>query len=242
MGLLMIGCSNSAYWISWIITGFIFSAIMSTLMHFIGCLFGFSVFINAPFYVMFLIIFSVSIMELTVAYLMLTLVSTQSTAYTISYTFILVTVITTMALLDSAVIYKLFFNIDMPEDGIQKYFLFIFELMPSFHFTKLYSDMTRVVCYHLCFEGMLWLPGREWELADLFKETQGQFMTKDRYLVPSMYSTLLKILRLSIGYFILALYFDNILPSNRGSSKPYLFFLYPAYWFPSLFSKGYVRQ
>jgi len=31
MGLLLIGCSNTAYWISWSITGIVFSAIMSAL-------------------------------------------------------------------------------------------------------------------------------------------------------------------------------------------------------------------
>jgi hypothetical protein len=36
MGLLMMGCSNSAYWISWIITGVVFSAIMSILMYVVG--------------------------------------------------------------------------------------------------------------------------------------------------------------------------------------------------------------
>lgn len=39
MGLLMMGCSNSAYWISWIITGIVFSAIMSILMYVVGCTF-----------------------------------------------------------------------------------------------------------------------------------------------------------------------------------------------------------
>jgi hypothetical protein len=47
-----------------------------------------------------------------------------------SYTFILVSMITTMALLDAAVTYKLFFNVDMPQWTI--YFRHAFSLMPSF--------------------------------------------------------------------------------------------------------------
>lgn len=73
MGLLLIGCSNSAYWITWILTGVVFSAIMSILMHFSGLLFGFSYFINTPFYVNFLMVFCVSIAELCFAFLLVTL-------------------------------------------------------------------------------------------------------------------------------------------------------------------------
>jgi hypothetical protein len=77
MGLLLIGCSNTAYWVSWIITGVIFSAIMSCLMHIVGFYAGFSIFTNSPFYVVFLLIFSVSIAELAVAFFMLTVIHNQ---------------------------------------------------------------------------------------------------------------------------------------------------------------------
>ena len=62
--------------------------------------------------------------------------------------------ITTMALMETGILYKLFFNSDMPEWSVVV--RLIFELMPSFHFTKLYSDITRVTANHLTFEGMLW--------------------------------------------------------------------------------------
>lgn len=171
MGLLLIGCSNTAYWVSWIITGIFFSALMAVLMHLTGYLFGFSVFVNTPFYVIFLLIFVASVAELSVAFFLNTVIHNQSTAYTVSYTFILVSVITTMALVDVAVMYKLFFNTDMPEWS--KYFKAVFELMPSFHFSKMFGDISRVTCFHLAFEGMLWMPGREWITEDLFRETRG---------------------------------------------------------------------
>lgn len=214
MGLLMIGCSSLAYWISWILTGFAFSAIMACLMYSTGYLFGFSVFLNTPFYVFFIIIFVVSVLNLAIAFFLLTLIHNQSTAYTMSYTFILVSMITTMALLDAAVTYKLFFNIDMPQWTI--YFRYVFQLFPSFHFTKLYSDVTRVTSSHLSFEGMLWVPGRKWEYSDLFRTTHGQFMTKDRYVIPPMYDTCVQILWVSLGYLTFAIYFDNIFAENRG--------------------------
>jgi ABC-type multidrug transport system ATPase subunit len=117
----------------------------------------------------------------------------------------------------------------MPEWSL--YFRMMFELLPSFHFNKLFCDVTRVTCFHMSFEGMLWVPGRPWESDDFFREVKGQFMTKDRYLVPSMYSSMVKILQVSLGYFLLALYFDNIFAENRGTSQPFYFFLKPSYWF-----------
>lgn len=210
MGLLLIGCSNAAYWISWIITGFVFSGLMATLMHLTGCFFGFQVFLNTPFYVFFIFLFAVSVLDLAFAFCLLTLIHNQSTAYTLSYTFILVSVITIMGLMDAASIYKLFYNIDMPEWSA--YIRQIFEFMPAFHFTKLYSDVTRVTGNHLAFEGMLWVPGRQWEFEDLFKESKGQFMTKDRYVVPSIYDSIIKIGYYSLFYFLIAMYFDSIFP------------------------------
>ena len=76
-----------------------------------------------------------------------------------------------MALIDTLAIYKLFFNLDMPDWAL--YFRYIFELLPSFHFNKIYGDITRVTCFHLSVEHMIWLPGRDWVYEDMFKEVSG---------------------------------------------------------------------
>lgn len=58
-GLLVIGCSNAAFWSSWLITGVLFSAVMSTTMYISGCIFGFDFFVLTPFYVIFIFLFTV---------------------------------------------------------------------------------------------------------------------------------------------------------------------------------------
>ena len=77
---------------------------------------------------------------------------------------------------------------DMPEWTV--YLRWIFELLPSFHFAKLYGDVARVTSNHLIPEHLLWVPGREWRTEDIFAEIHGVFFTKDRYVVPSMFFTL----------------------------------------------------
>ena len=52
-----------------------------------------------------------------------------------------------------------------------------------------------------------------------------------------MFETVLTLVALIIGYGILAWYFDNTLPANRGVPKPWNFFLQPSFWFPSLFEE-----
>jgi hypothetical protein len=73
MGLLLIGCSNTAFWVTWSITGIAFSAIMSIFMYIAGVAFAFPVFLNTPFYAMFLMIFTVSICELSFAFFLVTI-------------------------------------------------------------------------------------------------------------------------------------------------------------------------
>lgn len=148
--------------------------------------------------------------------------------YTISYSLLLISVIITMALADAMVIYKIFFNLDMPEWTM--YLRWFFELLPCFHFAKLYGDVARVTSNHLIPEHLLWVPGREFRTEDIFTEVHGVFFTKDRYVVPSMFTTLQRVYCLCAFYLIIAWYLDNVIASNRGHSQPFYFFLNPHYW------------
>ena len=76
IGLHVIGCSNAAFWISWMITGVIFSAIMSVLMICTGYWFGFDFFTLSPFYILFLILFLTSIAYVSMAAALTTVMTT----------------------------------------------------------------------------------------------------------------------------------------------------------------------
>lgn len=149
-GLIVIGCSNTAFWVSWLITGIFFSAAISTLMYICGYLYAFDVFLLCPFYVIFAIFFSICFCYVTMGAALCCLMNNQTTAYTVSYTILLVSVITSMAMSDVLWIYKIFFNIDMPE--WVNIFRFAFYLLPSFHFVKLYGDIVRICNSHMLFD------------------------------------------------------------------------------------------
>lgn len=75
IGLLALGCSNAAFWVSWVITGVVFAGIMTLIMIVSGCICGFSCFVNSPFYVLFAIFFSTSIAYVAMASCLVTMMS-----------------------------------------------------------------------------------------------------------------------------------------------------------------------
>ncbi len=120
-----------------------------------------------------------------------TMMSSQAMAYTVSYSLLLISVITVAGLVDPPIIYKLFYNIDMP--SFTQYFRMAYEFLPCFHFVKIYGDISRITCFHHMPENMLWAPGREYKFEDMFIEVSGKLATQDRYIVPSMWSSLKKL-------------------------------------------------
>lgn len=73
MGLMVIGCSNTAFWIAWFITGVIFNTFMTCMIIFAGHLWQFNVFLSSPSYVFFLIFFLSGLNNLALAFMMMTL-------------------------------------------------------------------------------------------------------------------------------------------------------------------------
>ena len=136
-----------------------------------------------------------------------------------------------MALMQVTIIYKLFYNLDLPAWTI--YFRYFFEMLPSFIFTKIFGDISRVTCVHVSYEKSVFLPGRSYTLDDFFTPISGSFMTMERYEAPSSYESIMKMYYVSFFYYILALYFDGIFSHNRGTALPLYFPLMPSYWFPS---------
>lgn len=72
----------------------------------------------------------------------------------------------TMALADATMVHKIFYNIDMPE--WTWYIKAVFNMLPGFHFSKLFGDISRITCKHVLPETLMWVPGRPWETKDLF--------------------------------------------------------------------------
>jgi hypothetical protein len=77
LGLMAIGCTNTAFWASWFITGIVVSAVTSSVMYLSGYLYNFDVFVMAPFYAMFLVMFSTCFCYISLAAFLCTLMNNQ---------------------------------------------------------------------------------------------------------------------------------------------------------------------
>lgn len=75
LGLHVIGCSNTAFWLSWLITGVVFASLMSVFMYWFGYLFAFDIFRVAPFYIMFIMFFTVSMTYVCLGSALCTMIS-----------------------------------------------------------------------------------------------------------------------------------------------------------------------
>ena len=73
MGLMVIGCSNTAFWIAWFITGIVFNFFMTLMIIATGNLWQFNVFLSSPSYVFFLIFFMSGLNNLALSFMMMTL-------------------------------------------------------------------------------------------------------------------------------------------------------------------------
>lgn len=96
-------------------------------------------------------------------------------AYTVSYSILLLSVITVAGLVDPFIVYKLFYNLDMP--SFTQYFRIVYEFLPCFHFVKIFGDYSRITCFHIVTEHMLWFPGRNFTVDDMFTVVKGTLAT-----------------------------------------------------------------
>jgi len=87
-------------------------------------------------------------------------------------------------------------------------------------------DITTIACFHFDPENLNWEGStRSFEYADVFYVHRGTFFSKDRFEVESMFETQMGLLALNVLYGLMAWYFDNVLPANRGVSQDWLFFV-----------------
>lgn len=70
IGLMLFGISSAAYWLSWIIFALIFDIFYASFMILLAKLFGFSIFVNTPFIISWLIFFSLTFSFHTISMLL----------------------------------------------------------------------------------------------------------------------------------------------------------------------------
>jgi hypothetical protein len=100
----------------------------------------------------------------------------------------------------------------------------LFYFVPCFQFGKMFGDIASVACASFDINQFLWVRSeRNFNYDDMWRIQEGTFLTLDRYHVVSMIDTSYTVLYITIFYSILAWYYNNIYPANKGYSKPWFF-------------------
>lgn len=216
MGMSIVGLTDSAYWISWIITHIIISLITVSIFVISGYAFLFDFFLKTNPLIIFIYFFTFSVSLIPFGYLLTAFVSKISSATVLGF---LVFVI--------GLILQMFFG-DFPvyiwyQDSISKVWQYLFMFYPPYNFAKVFADISYVTTSEF---------GNSTSSYYGFNE----FVSSQRidYLnadsPPAIVSILFMIMNGAI-FMVLAIYFDNIIAGDVGiESKPFYYFLTPHYW------------
>lgn len=225
-GLAMIGMASGPYWLSWLITGAVFSFIVANclIIASLACLF--SVFIHTPYPLMLLLFFVFSMAMICLAFLLSTLIKTTKSAYTTSYAFILIGLVLQFLLSNITIIYLLY------ADNVPNWVSFarvLLSLYPPFNFSKAFADMTMIAGSHYSSDDGRWVTGDDYTWDDFTKTIRTE-IAGTTATVPSTAATILTLIGNCLLLGLIAWYLDHTVASNRGTSEPFYFFLTPKYW------------
>jgi hypothetical protein len=115
------GLKSSSFWASWFITGFFLSTVATLMQILIGIICNFEFFINTPFMykcilinrILFIIFFTCSICMIIMAFMLSTIISSQRVGYSISFLFLLVSIILQLFLSEIYIVYMIFYPENM---------------------------------------------------------------------------------------------------------------------------------
>eukprot|EP00246_Nothoceros_aenigmaticus_P013513 TRINITY_DN4700_c0_g1_i2.p1 TRINITY_DN4700_c0_g1~~TRINITY_DN4700_c0_g1_i2.p1 ORF type:complete len:623 (-),score=94.49 TRINITY_DN4700_c0_g1_i2:787-2430(-) len=199
------GLIDSAYWLTWLLWEASLGFISSMLLVIFGLIFQFDFFLHNDFGVLFFLFFLFQVNMTGLAFLISTFISKSASATTVGFFFFILGFLTQLVTAFGFPYYS-------ASKGIQT----IWSLFPP--------NLLAVALQHF---------GE----ATATKQDKG-ISWKKRYDCPeqkldcaitlgAVYNWLIA---LFIVFFLLALYFDNVLPDVNGVKRPCYYFLQPSYW------------
>ena len=222
--LIIIGFTNKAFWSSWLLTSFLFSIMLNLI--FLGLVYGlqWELFINTPFPIMFTLFFILTFDLQLFAFFMSTLINNIKTAYASVFCFLVVATVIN-AIFSVPFIYQIIYA-DYAGWSIQVFKAFLFVFCP-YSFSKAYIEIATIASTKLNEVTFMNIVGRKYEYSDLFNVNESDMVLfNTHYKIPATYESFILLVLDGFLYFILIIYFDNVIESNRGKAKSPIFFIY----------------
>ena len=133
LGLIIIGISNTMYWLSWIITSFILTLFLSVYTIIVGYIFAFPFFTNTNFLVLLMMFLYFTMAMQFLSLFISTLVSSLNSSNSVSYAFVLFSVVIELFISSPGLMAVLYKN-NLP--GWVTYFIHIMYIYPPFNYSK----------------------------------------------------------------------------------------------------------
>ncbi|KAL5544418.1 hypothetical protein UlMin_008202 [Ulmus minor] len=204
--MTMMGLYDSAYWLSWLTWEGILTLLSSIFIIFFGMMFQFDFFLNNSFAVVFLVFFLFELNMLSLAFMLSAFISKASSSTTAGFSLFIVGFLTQLVTA---------FNFPYTQ-SISKLIRVIWSLFPP----------------NLLAEALSLLAG-----ATSTPQDVGISWSRRAKCAPNddeCVITIDDIYKWLVGtfflWFVLAIYFDNIIPNVSGVRKSLFYFLNPGYW------------
>ncbi|KAI4336023.1 hypothetical protein L6164_014601 [Bauhinia variegata] len=203
--MTIMGLYDSAYWLSWFIWEGIITFISSLFLVLFGMMFQFDFFLKNSFGVIFLLFFLFELNMTSFAFMLSAFVSKSSSATTVGFSTFIIGFVTQL-IIGGGYIYR---------KSTSKTIRTIFSIFPPDPFAQALSVLSEATTGQ--YDGISW-------------SQRGQCGPSEDECVITINDIYKWLLATFIVWFVLAIYFDNIIPNASGVRKSVIYFLKPSYW------------
>ncbi|KAI8016969.1 ABC transporter A family member 2 [Camellia lanceoleosa] len=204
--MTMMGLYDTAYWFSWLTWEGIITLLSALLTVLFGMMFQFDFFLNNNFAVVFLLFFLFQFNMIGFSFMLSAFISKSSSSTTAGFSIFII--------------------------GFLTQIITQFGFPYSSNFSSLYRIIWSLFPPNLLAQGLKLLsdatatpqdPGISWS-------RKGKCAPNDNECVVTISEIYIWLISTFLLWFVLAIYFDNIIPNSSGVRKSVLYFLNPGYW------------
>ena len=226
-----LGTSQGAFWLSWIVTGLVFTGLGSTLTTLAGRWIGFDFFHKSEFwYFLFrcvwLIFFMFTNAMVTFGYFLVTIMSSGKMTYTVTYSLMLAGLVLQGFISSHLLIICLYVTDLVPWFHCIRQLLVFY---PPFNFATAFYEVSRRSSSHPIYGEMRWEEGTGYEWKHFFSRPEG-WLRGHHFITPSLYDSLCNMGINILLFGVLAWFCDHVVSSNRGVAEPVYFLFTRKYW------------
>ncbi|CAM8980055.1 unnamed protein product [Rhodiola kirilowii] len=204
--MTMMGLYDSAYWVSWLTWEGIVTLLSSLFTVLFGMMFQFDFFLNNSFAVVFLVFFLFQLNMIGFAFMLSAFISKSSSSTTVGFSIFIVGFLT-----------QLVTAFGFPySDTFSNAYRFVWSLFPPNLLAKALQILADATSTPLDV-GISW-------------KRRAECAPNDDECIITINDIYLWLVATFAVWFLLAIYFDNIIPNSSGVRKSVFYFLRPGYW------------